>query len=219
MTTSVGIYDEKRSYVNKLLHMTVPELYNELNYNLHTVVEQQIIMDIIRKRSSGEFLCQADKNFLVKFRKDPCIRGVPLTEPKNADLSKYCLQATPDTCPMNVVSASLRPDTAIPEDPTNPNARNVVIKDNYNPPYYKLNDFVDPQGRHNNTCSGKIPCVKSKCIYDPSSSAAHVYETNDSRVPYTLVENRSGCKKQVSTQSYDRFTDDITAIKKMHGLI
>jgi hypothetical protein len=127
----------EKLFVNGLLKMTVPELQNELNMKVHTVVEQMILRDLIRRRVEEEYTCQANKNFSVKFRpyRQSCIQGIPLTYPKGADLSKYCLRATPDSCPLNVVSASVNPYLI------DKSAKNVIIKDNENTPTFCLSDF------------------------------------------------------------------------------
>ncbi len=227
MTTSVGMYTEKSSYINSLMNMTVPELQNELDYKIHTIVEQMIIMDLIRRKRTQQFECQADKNFVVKFRSYPqsCIRGVPLTEPKGADKSKYCLQAQPDTCPMNVVSASVNPNNTIPENPTNPNAKNVIIKDNYNPPYFTLNDFSNMRSSAiPPPYMTQAPCVASACIQDPSASKKYMHNTTNNSFPYMAFEDTSSCtpeknkNENVNSQLNLRFMDDIVNIKKIHGL-
>jgi len=127
----------ERKFVDNILRMTVPELQNELNNNFHTVVEQMILRDLIRRRVEQEYICQADKNLYVKWMpyNKTCIKGTPSTYPKGTDLSKYCLRATPDSCPLNVVSASENPYLIDKE------AKNVIIKDNLNPPTFCMADF------------------------------------------------------------------------------
>lgn len=62
-----------------LERMTVPELQFELHYKPHTVVDQYIINDMIKRKTYSQFTCQADKKFTKKFRtySESCIKGVP----------------------------------------------------------------------------------------------------------------------------------------------
>jgi hypothetical protein len=50
-------------FVNRLNKMTVPELWYELNTQPHTIVDQYIIKEIIKKKYQQELICQAKKNF------------------------------------------------------------------------------------------------------------------------------------------------------------
>lgn len=64
--------------VNNYLQMTVPELWNELNTKPHTVVDQYVINEIIKKKQTDQLICQANKNFAVKLRQyqDSCQKGI-----------------------------------------------------------------------------------------------------------------------------------------------
>jgi hypothetical protein len=64
--------------VNKLINMTVPELWNEYNTRPHTIVDQYIIMELIRRKQTEQLTCQANKNFATKLRdyKKSCIKGI-----------------------------------------------------------------------------------------------------------------------------------------------
>lgn len=59
--------------------MTVPELQFELQNIPHTIIDQYIINDMIKRKTYSQLTCQARKNVVTKFRSYPesCIRGVP----------------------------------------------------------------------------------------------------------------------------------------------
>jgi hypothetical protein len=50
-------------FINRLNKLTVPELWNELHTYPHTVVDQYIIKELIKKKYQAELICQAQKNF------------------------------------------------------------------------------------------------------------------------------------------------------------
>lgn len=182
----------EKQFVDKIMRMTVPELQNELNMMSHTVVEQMILRDLIRRRVEQEYICQADKNFYIKQRSyaSSCITGTPSAYPKGTNLSKYCLSNLPDSCPLNAVSASVNPYLI------DPRAKEVIIKD-------------DP-----NKCRWADKSTGQLFFQSDFKDAFSDYSSS------TNEKNNMSNEKNNTTNENDklssRFFDDIRAIRQTH---
>jgi hypothetical protein len=69
-------------FVDKLAKMTVPELWFELNTKPHTVVDQYIITELIKKKQTEQLICQAQRKKGCQFNRG-CVGGKPENLPCN----------------------------------------------------------------------------------------------------------------------------------------